>query len=206
MAVNQVGVVHILQAVFTDCAGGFHSGKHKCIGLMSVSLSRACIVSDSHCRGIDQASICLSWCLMTDTFVCISGFGLSFSVPRYLVISLMYSIPHLMALCPGLPGWAGTRKVKPIWILLKQETVSGSGIGWDTCKSAPRSRQITTPAPHHSVFYRPDALLATQPAVSKHWRHSVDMELTAKMLMWHFVGHLCFRPCTQNVPLLRVLM
>jgi len=30
--------------------------------------------------------------------------------------------------------------------------VSGSGISWATCKSAPRSRQITTPAPHHSVF------------------------------------------------------
>jgi len=29
---------------------------------------------------------------------------------------------------PWLPGWAGTRKVKPIWISLKQETVSGSGI------------------------------------------------------------------------------
>jgi len=28
------------------------------------------------------------------------------------------------------------------------------------CKSAPHSRQITTPAPHHSVFYRPDALPA----------------------------------------------
>ena len=27
---------------------------------------------------------------------------------------------------------AGTRKVKPIWILLKQETVSGSGISWIT--------------------------------------------------------------------------
>jgi len=26
---------------------------------------------------------------------------------------------HLTALCPGLPRWAGTRKVKPIWILLK---------------------------------------------------------------------------------------
>ena len=26
---------------------------------------------------------------------------------------------RLMALFPGLPGWAGTRKVKPIWILLK---------------------------------------------------------------------------------------
>ena len=33
-----------------------------------------------------------------------------------------------------------------------QETVSGSGISWAICKSAPRSRQITTPAPHHSVF------------------------------------------------------
>ena len=53
---------------------------------------------------------------------------------------------------PGLPGWAGTRKLKPIWILLKQETVSGSGISWAICKSAPRSRQITTPAPRHSVF------------------------------------------------------
>jgi len=59
---------------------------------------------------------------------------------------------RLTALFPGLPGWAGTRKVKPIWILLKQETVSGSGISWAICKSAPRSRQITTPAPHHSVF------------------------------------------------------
>ena len=51
--------------------------------------------------------------------------------------------------CPGLPGWAGTRKVQPIWILLKQETVSGSGIIWAVCKSAPRCRQITAPAPHH---------------------------------------------------------
>ena len=80
---------------------------------------------------------------------------------------------HLMALCPGLPRWAGTRKVKPIWILWKQETVSGSGISWAVCKCAPCSRQITTPAPHHSVFYRPDALPATQPTASKHWRHEV---------------------------------
>ena len=59
---------------------------------------------------------------------------------------------RLTALCPGLPRWASTRKVKPIWILLKQETVSGSGIRWAICKSEHRSRQITTPAPHHSVF------------------------------------------------------
>ena len=41
-----------------------------------------------------------------------------------------------MALFPGLLRWAGTRKAKPIWILLKQETVSGSGISWEICKSA----------------------------------------------------------------------
>ena len=44
---------------------------------------------------------------------------------------------------------------------------------WAIWKSAPRSRQITTPAPHHSVFYRPDALPATQPTASKHWRHYI---------------------------------
>jgi len=59
---------------------------------------------------------------------------------------------HLTALFPGLPGWVSTRKVTPIWIFVKQETASGSGISWAICKSAHRSRQITTPAPHHSVF------------------------------------------------------
>ena len=45
------------------------------------------------------------------------------------------------------------QKGKPIWILLKQETVSGSGIHWAICKSAPRSRQTTMPAPYHSQFF-----------------------------------------------------
>ena len=30
--------------------------------------------------------------------------------------------------------------------------MSGSGISWAIGKSAPHARQITTPAPHHSVF------------------------------------------------------
>ena len=51
------------------------------------------------------------------------------------------------------------------------EWLSGSGISWAIYKSASRSTQITTPAPHHSVFYRPDALPAAQPTASKHWRH-----------------------------------
>jgi len=36
--------------------------------------------------------------------------------------------------------------------LLKQETVSGSGISWAICKSAPRPKQITMPAYHHSFL------------------------------------------------------
>ena len=83
-------------------------------------------------------------------------------VNRIFVQHLIQSLTHqytyihthtrLTALCPGLPGWAGTRKQKTIWILLKQETTSGSGISWAIYKPAPCSRQITTPAPHHSVF------------------------------------------------------
>ena len=62
----------------------------------------------------------------------------SVQVPRWFVYRSIFHVQRLcskahthtrlMAVCPGLPGWAGTRKVKPIWILLKQETVSGSGI------------------------------------------------------------------------------
>ena len=52
----------------------------------------------------------------------------------------------------GTTQVSGYQKVKTIWILLKQEAVSGSGISWAICKSAPRSRQITMPAPHHLVF------------------------------------------------------
>ena len=44
------------------------------------------------------------------------------------------------------------QKGKPIWILLKQETVSGNGISWAVCKSAPRSGQTTMPALHHLVI------------------------------------------------------
>ena len=88
---------------------------------------------------------------------------------NYLSINTFYFVinkhTHLTALYLGLPGWAGTRMLKPISILLKQDTVSGSGISWAICKSAPRSSKITTPGPHHSVFYSPDALPATQPTL-----------------------------------------
>jgi len=81
---------------------------------------------------------------------------------------------HLSALCPGLPGWASTKKVLDLRLdLLEQQTVSGSSISCkckSICKSAPHPRQITMPAPHHSIFYRPDVFSAAQPTASKHWR------------------------------------
>jgi len=43
------------------------------------------------------------------------------------------------------------QKVKPIWNLLKQVTVSGSGISWDICKSALCSSSLQTRCP----FCRP---------------------------------------------------
>jgi len=53
------------------------------------------------------------------------------NVPAYISVAAKYAATkdqynththtHLMTLCPGLPRWAGTTKVKTIWILLKQE-------------------------------------------------------------------------------------
>jgi len=62
-----------------------------------------------------------------------------------------------------------TKKVKTNLDLLEQEIVSGSGICWAICKSAPHPRQ---PRQHPTTqfFYRPDALPDTQPTASKHWR------------------------------------
>jgi len=64
--------------------------------------------------------------------------------------------------------------------LLEQEIVIGSGISWAICKFTPCSRQITLPALHHSVFYRPDAL-------SAHPANSVKA-LKAKKRMEYEVG------------------
>jgi len=75
---------------------------------------------------------------------------------------------HPWPLVQNYPGRRDdTRKEKPIQLLLKHETVGGSGISSTICKSAPRSRQITTPAPHPPLsFYTPDALPAAQPTAS----------------------------------------
>jgi len=53
-------------------------------------------------------------------------------------------------------------------ICLLEGRMDGSGISWTICKSlAPRFIEITTPALHHSIFYKLDALPDTHPTVSK---------------------------------------
>jgi len=92
-------------------------------------------------------------------------------------------------LFPGLPGRAGTRKVKPIWILVKQEAVSGSGISWAVCKSAPHSRLITMPAPHHSSSLQagcPSCLPTNSvKALKAEWSQTkVDRNIFLARILW----------------------
>jgi len=48
----------------------------------------------------------------------VAAYGLKLALTLTTLLSLTNTHTHtrLTALCPRLPGWAGTRKVKPIWI------------------------------------------------------------------------------------------
>ena len=67
--------------------------------------------------------------------------------------------------------------------------MNGIGISWAICKSAPCSRQMTTPAPHHSVFYRPDALTATQSTAPKALRAAIVATLPWEVQKSHFLQY-----------------
>ena len=120
-------------------------------------LSSVCVQCCFYCFHCSSAlEVFYKWYALYKSTFYLLTYLLTYCMSVCHVICVRFYNTHthtrLTALFPGLPRWAGTRKVKPIWILLKQETVSGSGISWAICKSAPRSRLITTPAPHHSGF------------------------------------------------------
>jgi len=96
-----------------------------------------------------------------------------------------------LGLCPGLSEWAGTRKVKPG--RSNQSGFTGardSEWQWHqlghTQISLPRPIEITTPAPHHSVFYRPDDLPSSQPTASKHCKQQNKQGLNSRALNCQF--------------------
>ena len=71
--------------------------------------------------------------------------------------------------------------------------MSGGGISRAYASLHLAPDRITTPAPHHSVFYRPDALPAAQPTASKHRRHSLVLT-KHKFKNW---SYLCAYRCAQ---------
>jgi len=87
----------------------------------------------------------------------------------WMKVSIMWPLGKLFTPCvvvSGLLGWAGTRKVKPIWILLEQ-----------VCTSIQTDNHANTPPLSFlqaEFFYRPDALPAAQPTASKHLRHCTE--------------------------------
>ena len=87
---------------------------------------------------------------------------------------------RLTALFPGLPSWASTRKVNQsgfYWSKRQWVAVASAG-PYASLHLAPNRHHASTPP---LGFYRPDALPAAQPTVSKHWRlqlkciHAMEM-------------------------------
>ena len=86
---------------------------------------------------------------------------------------MLYTHAHTHIFKGPLPGtnrvsWYQKSKNQSGFYWNKRQWVAVASFTPYVCKSAPRSRQITMPAPHHSGFYRPDTLPATQPTASKH--------------------------------------
>jgi len=106
-------------------------------------------------------------------------------VPLWYVRSLLCQFVHVGCICyyiishthPFNGPFSGTTQVS--WYQkgktnLDFTVARDSEWQWhqlDHMQDAPRSRQITTPAPNHAVFYRLDAFHDAQPTASKHCRH-----------------------------------
>ena len=82
-------------------------------------------------------------------------------------------------------------------ILLRDSEAEARPSGTTNCT---RSRQITTPAPHHSVFYRPDALPAAQPTASKHLEQITPKRRYA--IAMHICSTLITEAANRRAPLL----
>ena len=77
--------------------------------------------------------------------------------------------------------------------------MSGSGISWAICKSAPRSRQITTPTPHHSVFTgRMPFLPPNQQRQSTEGTSNIHMRQQQIVTHWQYAT-LAFSACQKRI-------
>ena len=72
------------------------------------------------------------------------------------------------ALIPGPPGWAGARR-ELLDFMVQGKINRGRHTDHPAGRHSIRTNQCPPPPSPH-IFYRPDALPAAQPTVSKHWR------------------------------------
>ena len=75
--------------------------------------------------------------------------------------------------------------------------MSGSGISWDICKSAPLQTDNHASTPP-LIFYRPDALPAAQSTASKHWRHKHWNNFSQNMLCVKNIRLTCIKTQTMT--------
>jgi len=90
---------------------------------------------------------------------------------------------HFTALFPGPPGSAGAR-TELLDFMVQWKINRGRHTDYPAECHSIRANQCPPPPSLH-VFYRPDALPAAQPTVSKHWRHHSTLQhLTRTATQW----------------------
>jgi len=97
-------------------------------------------------------------------------------------------------LFPGPPGWAGAGR-ELLDFMVKGKINRGRHTDHPAGRHSIRTNQC--PPPPSLIFYRPDALPASQPTVSKHWRQQVlDFALSNKWQWWPktIVAYMCSHP------------
>ena len=97
------------------------------------------------CRSYSGSDIMMTEYILPAMFFCLGS-------PVVCWRHYVFSLSVLLCMCTCVPRWRH----------------SVTDLPYTSLHNAPCSRQITMPAPHHSVFYRPDALPAAQPTASKH--------------------------------------
>jgi len=138
----------------------FHSSQHLCIGIVSCGQLFCGNMCSAKALQLsvawDKAGFCRQnyflFCiddLITEWRTLSVSFGIYIGSTFFgcLLVCWWHTHTHTH---PFNSPFSGTTRVGRY---LKQETVSGSGIRWAVCKSAPHSRQITMPAPHHIIWY-----------------------------------------------------
>jgi len=97
---------------------------------------------------------------------------------RRKLVSWIPPPPHhnrFTAIFPGSPGWAGARR-ELLDFMVQGKINRGRHTDHPAGRhSIPTNQCSPPPSPHN--FYRLDALLATHPTVSKHWRQFFDCRL-----------------------------